>query len=264
MANNATLNNSQVLFYIGARGKSVYRASVRPQKADSLRVFGFDDVDGGAETLALAMLAKTIEDVTKHPTSAFITAPDSALYRVFEARKIINQDPDAPVEDVLDGLVKPWMMKEGNEAIKEATQDMGAAVYEWLHSDANVAIGFQPSHMTRSFELDADACDSAEIVNGQKLVFEKGVNQDFGITSRDNSMLDGEYEVHVSTFTTRNGQKSRYFVDRYDMENPSDSPRDRRLEILNKVLVPAVEEKLPHDLKATAFKVAAGGEEDAF
>ena len=79
MANNATLNNSQVLFYIGARGKSVYRASVRPQKADSLRVFGFDDVEGGAETLALAMLAKTIEDVTKHPTSAVITAPDSAL-----------------------------------------------------------------------------------------------------------------------------------------------------------------------------------------
>ena len=112
--------------------------------------------------------------------------------------------------------------------------------------------------------VDADACDSAEIVNGQKLVFEKGVNQDFGITSRDNSMLDGEYEIHVSTFTTRNGQKSRYFVDRYDMENPSDSPRDRRLEILNKVLVPAVEEKLPHDLKATAFKVAASGEEDAF
>ena len=261
---NATLNNSQVLFYIGARGKSVYRASVRPQKADSLRVFGFDDVEGGAETLALAMLAKTIEDITKHPTSAFITAPDSALYRVFEARKIINQDPDAPVEDVLDGLVKPWMMKEGNEAIKEATQDMGAAVYEWLHSDSNVAIGFQPTHMTRSFELDSEACESAEIHNGQKLTFEKGVNQDYGITSRDSSVLDGEFEVHVSTFTTRNGQRNRYFVDRYDMENPSDSPRDRRLEILNKVLAPAVEEKLPHDLKVNAFKVAAGGEEDAF
>ena len=33
MANNATLNNSQVLFYIGARGKPVHRASLRPKAA---------------------------------------------------------------------------------------------------------------------------------------------------------------------------------------------------------------------------------------
>lgn len=158
----ANVNNASVAFVIDARNGAVARASLR-FRGGKVCTANYQDEGVSAETMSIAMIAQTIADLEEHGVprgGAIIIAADRPLRRVFEIRKAFNgldeetkKDLDSAMEEVINTVIKPWMIEQ-NAPIKDALKDLVGAEVSWLmnySADRNAHdISFMRSHNVQS------------------------------------------------------------------------------------------------------------------
>lgn len=237
--NSVSLKNADLMICLGAHKNVVARSFLYTNKNEGLQRRSMKVEDNYDDnTLMYSIISDTLDNCCEldDAKNILIIVPTGIAIKMLEIRKVITSNPSYACDQIISLVVKDWM-KRDQPSLAEEIADATKSYYKII-KEGKVNISFFKRHTLDWWELDAKQCAENQIQNGDLLYFEKGVEVETGITSPDNSYLDGEYHVTTRSFMDHNGREmSRYYVARDTATKFVSLKNARRLnEIVNEVL----------------------------
>lgn len=246
--NSVSLRNADLMICLGAHKNIVARSFVYTNKNEGLQRRS-TKIDGNYDdnTLLYSIVSDTLDNCCELDVkNILIIVPTGIAIKMLEIRKVITSNPSYTCDQIISLVVKDWM-KRDQPSLAEQIAEVTKSYYKII-KEGKVNISFFKRHTLDWWELNTEKCAENQIQNGDLLHFEKGVEVETGITSPDNSYLDGEYHVVMRSFMDHNEKEvSRYYVAR----NTTNYIRLNNARRLNEV----VNEVLPREIDYSEAKV---------